>query len=833
MNRSRILKSIRTITSVLLIIASASAAEPVRSLGEEFDHPPMEVRPSGYWWWLYNNVDKASITRDLEEFRDKGLGAVLLVCSGNWSASPLPKGPQFLSDEWSGLFLHALDEARRLGLKIDMNVAPGWNMGGPWVTPETACRWFLQSEITLEGPQSFRSTLPLPEVNDGYADKPQLGVWHQLRVPMEKADYRDTSVVAFRVPEDAAAGRLKNRREDLKAKSARSDGSVFVPAEKVMANPRQPWRSSPDDVTINAGKVIDLTSRLGDDGSLEWDVPEGRWVVVRTGHRMTGAMLSVPLPGMEGLENDFLDPAGVEHFFQHTGRVLAKLAGDHAGSTLRAFCSDSFEAGYPNWTAKMPEHFRKYRGYDMTPYLPVLRGYIVGSAEVSERFLHDYRKTIADCMADEHYRRFAELSEACGMKIRAEAAGPSWSSTVCMDGLKNLGRVDFPQGEFWRKTFVVDGQNVAGKIVATASHIYGRRIAAAEALTSMGNDPEGRSIHWSAYPGILKPLLDRAFCEGINQMVFHTMTAQRPQDGKPGYEYGAGTHFNPNVTWWNQAAGPFLSYVNRCQALLQRRKFVADVLYYNGDWAPNLVGPKRIDPSLGKGYDCDVCNEEVLLTRLSVGDDGRLVLPDGMSYQLLVLPDETRMPAAVAEKIAALVKAGATVVGPKPTTDPGLLNHPDCDETVRKIADELWGDIDGKRKTELRSGKGRVIHGRTAREAPTEAGVPPDFEVEGEGFIDFIHRRNPSADWYFVVNRDAATREVSLRFRQSGRAPELWDPLTGQRRPLPDHEVEDGRTHVPMSFGPHEPAFIVFRGEATDVEGRNITVLRCIERTAR
>lgn len=811
------------VLSLIVILAAPCLAQSVASqtsLEEAFEAPPLEVRPSGYWWWLYNNVDKASITRDLEEFRDKGLGAVLMVCSSNWSGGKLPEGPEFLSEGWKELYLHALNEAKRLGLKVDINMAPGWNMGGPWVTPEKACRWYLQSETTLKGPQDFKGKLPLPGVNDGYNDKPLLGVYHQMRVPMEEADYRDTSVVAFRVPEGATAESIKNKRKDIWAKSARTDGNVFQLAEMVMGDPRQKWESDPQDVAVASKDVIDLTTKLAKDGSLDWQVPEGNWVVVRTGHRMTGAKLSVALPGMEGLENDFLDRAGVEHLFGHTGKKLAEWAGDHAGDTLRAFASDSFEAGYPNWTANMPKHFKNYRGYEMAPYLPVLRGYIVGTAEISERFLHDYRKTIADCMADEHYRRFAELSEPYGIKIRAESAGPSWSSTVSMDGLKNLGRVDFPQGEYWRKYFMDGGQNVAGKMTASAAHIYGKRTASAEAFTSMGNDPEGRSIHWSAYPEIMKPLVDIAFCEGINNTVFHTMTAQRPQDGKPGYEYGAGTHFNPNVTWWAQTTGPWLDYINRCQALLQRGLFVADVLYYNGDWAPNLVAAKRVDPRLGKGYDYDVCNEEVLLTRLSVDVKGHIVLPDGMSYRLLVLPEDTRMPAEVATKIAELVKAGATVVGPAPTTDPGLRNYPACDAVVQGVAASLWAKGE--------TGKGRVFKNGgegSLRDILIKDGVFPDFEVSGQEdvFIDFIHRRDDEADWYFICNRNNKLEPVRLNFRQNGPAPEWWDPITGVKSKLTGLKIEGGRTQVSMKLGPHESGFVVFPREATGDIAHQVT----------
>jgi hypothetical protein len=349
----------------------------------------------------------------------------------------------------------------------------------------------------------------------------------------------------------------------------------------------------------------------------------------------------------------------------------------------------------------------------------------------------------------------------------------------------------------------------------------------------MGTDPKGREIHWSAYPEILKPDVDRAFCEGINAIVFHTLTAQRPQDGMPGFEYGAGTHFNPNVTWWNQTAGPWIAYINRCQAMLQRGLFVADVLYYNGDWAPNLVPLRRIDPGLGQGYDYDVCNEEILLTRLAVGDDGRIVLPNGMSYRMLVLPEETRMPAPVAKKIAELVKAGATILGPPPSSDPGLFNYPENDQTVRAIAAELWAGIDGTTKTENRVSKGRVFHGRTPRDILTSDGIQPDFEVtggDGKSFIDFIHRRDAGADWYFLCNRSSDRKEAgNLLFRQTGRQPELWDPLTGEQRLLPEYQIKVGGTQVPLVLEPYESAFIVFRKAPVQTNGRNVASVEPVQ----
>ncbi|MEI7900881.1 MAG: glycosyl hydrolase, partial [bacterium] len=765
-------------------------------------------------------------------FKAKGMGGAYIYClaPGPYGGGPIPNGPAYLTPEWRKLYKHALREADRLGLEMGINFSSGWLMGGPWITPEKSGRWFLQSELKLTGPQRFSGILPLPDPKDGYDSPPQLQVANYIGLPLDKVDYRDTAVVAFREPERARLPAGDARRKDLPAKSNRLDADVFTHPRTVMDQTLTPWSALPDDQPIAPGDVVDLTARVGPGGKLDWDVPEGTWTVIRTGHRMTGSPVSAPVEGGAGLEVDFFSSTAVDQQWEHLGKILLADAGALVGKTLKYFGTDSFEDGYPNWTDKMLTEFKRYRGYDPKFYLPVLTGRLVGNAEVSERFLHDYRKTVADCMADNHYGHFAKLTHAQGMKILCEAAGPSWSQTMCMDGLKNLGRCDMPMGEFWRDLLLINNQNQVGKQTASAAHIYGRKTASAESFTSF-------QPHWDNGPALLKPIADRAFCEGINRLVFHTMTSQRPQDGKPGYEFGAGTHFNPNVTWWNQAAGPWLSYINRCQAILQSGLFVADVLYYNGDGAPNLVEPKHVDPSLGKGYDYDVCNAEVLLTRLSV-KAGRLVLPDGMSYRLLVLPDSKRMPVEVVRKIRDLVKAGATVVGPRPESDPGLKDYPQCDAEVKKIAAEVWGGgAERSQKSEVSSqntaeticrtyGKGRVFWGKSLREILLADGVQPDFDHPGDAFIDFIHRTAAGTEIYFLANRKDQAATVEAAFRVSGRQPELWDPMTGQQRTLPDYrKTEDGRTAVPLEFEPSGSMFVVFRtagGKVGEVHGSTV-----------
>ncbi|GAB3904242.1 glycosyl hydrolase [Mucilaginibacter boryungensis] len=789
----------------------------VNDLRKNFLTPPDDTKSSCYWWWFNGLVDKEGITRDLEEYRTKGMGEVLLVNSaGGLGGVPYPQGFKLFSEEWKELYRHAMKEAKRLSIGVGVNLCSGWCMGGPWIKPENSGRWYLQSEMTVNGPQKFSGKLPLPGNRAGYDNvfNPP-GFKEYIDLPLEKLDYRDTAIVA--IPDNVR--KINGERAAvLAAKTNHKDASNFTLATDVMGPVLYQWHNEPQDKVVAAEQVIDLTNKIDKDGQLDWEVPAGKWKIIRTGHRMTGSRLMIAQPEADGLSVDWFDHRGVELQFENWGRMLIDEAAK-VGNKPKYFCDDSFEDGFPNWTERIIPQFKKYRGYDPTPYLPVLSGYIIGSADIADRFLNDYRKTLGDCMADEHYKRFAELCHKEGLLVQNESAGPSRSATICMDGLKNLGRSDFPMSEFWlgpnhqdESTLTDDkpygtsrldkGQNKVTKMAASAAHIYGKETVSAEAFTTMR--------HWVDYPGSLKQALDRAYCEGINRIAIHTSTASRPRDGKPGYEYGAGTHFNPNVTWWEKT-NAFFDYVARCQYLLRSGRFVADVLFYNGDVAPNLVAQKHTDPSLGKGYDYDVCNEEVLLTRVST-KYGRIVLPDGMSYAMLVLPDTTRMPVKVLHKISELIKAGATVIGPKPLQDSGLKNFPHCDEEIKALTKQVWGNIDGKRIKQNHYGNGRMIFGDTIRQVLLSANIQPDFEYTGnEGdWLDFIHRSTPEAEIYFVINRHGKPCTSTCTFRVSKHVPELWDAVTAKVTRNVNYKVVNGRIAVTMQFDAFQSFFVVF-----------------------
>jgi len=927
--------------TLLLAPLAALHAQPASDLEKDFVTPPDAAKPRVYWWWLNSLVNKEGITRDLEEYRAKGIGGVLLFDAG-MPAGPMPPGPKFMSPEWLEMVKHALREADRLGIEVSVNLCSGWDAGGPWITPEFAAKHFVQSELRLTGPRKFSGKLPQPtgdaasyrdvcvqavrektgsrplppprlsassamypagsaaDGNEqtfwvsegrkpGEAPTKQKPEWlrfefiepvtvktlhliprnpfgpRQIEVQVSEDGEKFTTVKAFSLTKEASfelplpptTSRIfrvlitdsyatqntqvceiwwDDRKTDsrtslLALKTGRDSSPRWSPngsIRELVEAPLPKLELASGDTPISLGSIVDLTSKLRSDGHLDWDVPEGHWTIVRTGCTITGAKVRCANPGGEGFEMDWLNAAATDRHFKSMADVLCRMAGPLAGKSLKYFHDDSWEVGLPNWTDGFLAEFKKFRGYDARPYLPVLTGRIVASAEVSDRFLHDFRKTVADCLAENHYGRLARLARAKGLRIHCEAGGPCYPKTPPMDALKNLGRCDVPMGEFWQSShWKENGQNHAAKEIACAAHIYGRTFVAAEAFTKIGP-------HYEESFADLKPTADIALCEGINRFFLHTSTCSRPDDGKPGYEYFAGTHFNRNVTWWEQS-GAFLAYVARCQHLLQQGRFVGDVLYYNGDGAPNFVEVKHTDPSLGPGYDYDVCNAEVLLTRASA-KNGRIVLPDGMSYRLLALPERRTMPVEVLRKITALVKAGATVVGPKPLADPGLKNYPRCDAEVAKLASEVWGNCDGQTVTEHRFGKGRIVWGKTLRAILLANGVQPDFECQGsdrDTFLDFIHRTTAGAEIYFVANRKDRQEIADCTFRVCGRQPECWDPITGRTQPAVAFKQSAGRTTLPLEFAPHGSLFVVFRELiATDTSGsaaRNFPALRAAQ----
>lgn len=795
----RVLDRIRVMFRLVLCTVLGGCACRCTALERGWHDPPQQARLWAYWWWLNGNVTEAAITRDLQEMKAVGFGGAVIMDAGGADQrgnARVPAGPVFGSAGWRRLFKHALAEADRLGLELSLNIQSGWNLGGPTVQPADAVKKLTWSELVLTGPTNVELELPTPPVNDGF--------------------YRDICVVAWRIRPDLPTNRSPLRHYGVKAllKQPTFQGphawflANSAPDTAPFLLEEEPDQPGEHDARVH--DVIDLSTNLSAGGKLHWAVPDGEWQLLRFGYTLGDwRYVSTSSDAWKGYALDVLDAGALERYWQAVVAPLLDDAVGFVGKTLKYLHTDSWEIEVFNWTAALPQEFRKRRGYDITPWLPVVAGRIINSRHESQRFLEDFRRTLGDLVADNHYRVFKRLAAERGLGIHPESGGPHFTP---IDAQQCLGINDIPMAEFWARSAthrVVDEARFFVKQPASAAHTTGKRIVAAEGFTSVG--PHWQETIWDN----LKPSFDQALCEGLNRLVWHAVVCSPDEMGMPGQQYFAGTHFNPNTTWWPKSRS-FLSYINRCQFMLQQGLFVADVCYYYGDHVPNFARLKRSDPArVLPGFDYDVISAEALIERVSV-KDGRLVLPDGMSYRVLVLADHERINLAVLRKVKELVTAGATVIGPRPIGATGLQNYPDSDHEVAAIATALWADCDGKTKLTNEYGKGMVVWGITARELLLSGGVQPDFEcVEpAPAHLDYIHRRDGQTDIYFVANLDSNAVNAVCAFRVADKLPELWLPDTGQIRSCAKFDRDGNRTFVPLQLEPYGSVFVVFRERA-------------------
>lgn len=626
--------------------------------------------------------------------------------------------------------------------------------------------------------------------------------------PVELAEFEVWSTSGENVNLNHRAMRLRDSAQLLRFTSARGQLGPWAADnihDGIKQGARGSWASGEGmALFVRSSKaVMDLTSRVDAQGRLRWNAPPGKWLIIRYVCVNTGERLKVPSPNSDGLATDHFNADATRRYI---GEVIRRL-GDLKKSALKDLYLASYEVRGQVWTPSFLEEFRKRRGYDFTPYLPVLNGGRVDDEQTTERVIFDFRKTQGELLVDAYYKAAVETAHAAGLTVESEAGGPGPPiHQVPVDTLLAQGTVDSVRGEFWPDRMENSAIWVV-KETASAAHIYGKKRVHMEAFTT--------SNHWQEGPVDLKPAADRAFAEGMNHVVWHTSAHQPPMAGKPGWVYYAGTHLNLNVPWWPMAKG-FLSYLARASFLLQQGQPVSDVLYYYGDQGYNFVPPKRADPALGFGYEYDVVNADVLTRRLAASG-GKLALPEGLRYEVLVLPDREDIDLAVLRRIEVLVREGATVIGRKPLRSSGLSGYPGSDAEVRSLAAKIWGACDGLSTKQAVYGSGRVVCGLTPREVLAARGVGPDFRFEsraGGTQLDFAHRTTTEAEIYFVHNKRPRPEEVQAEFRVRGRQPELWDAATGEMRDVADFQSTPAGTKFRLKLEPEGSIFVVFRKQA-------------------
>jgi len=771
--KNRILNVNILLLALVFLVIQCNQPETGVSV-KDFVNPPTEYRPMALWPWLNGFVDTAKMVFELEEMKDKGMRGALI-----WDLGALvdpdkmiPAGPAFLGSESLNYLSLALKTSTRLGLDLGMSVASSWNSGGDWIDEADAGKELLTVSHIVEGSSVEKISIGIP----------------------------------------------KSRRGEAKVYSLIT--SIAIPY------------SENKEIDYTGNKIINLDGFTSENTTIEWNVPEGKWEILSFFMCNTGQNLVCPSPNSNGLLIDHLNKRATNNHFD---TILTRLdKNNRPNNPLKFLFIDSYEVWTAtDWTPGFIEEFKSRYQYDPVPFLPLLKGFNSKDSIVVKRFSGDYKRLVSDLMIENHYGLSTQMANEHGIKLIAEA-GHGGHPRV--DPLKAMGHADIPMGEFWNRQ-----RHWVTKEAASAAHIYGKKVVASESLTSWMN--------WQQGPTDYKQLCDVAFCEGLNQIVFHTFAHNPEIAGKPGFAYHAGEHINVNATWWEMAR-PFMDYLSRCSYLLRQGNFVGDVLLYYGDEAPNLVPPKRIDPNYTPdmpgifphwfydeskcphcgqpkpinpghlpGYDYDYVNADIITTTLKT-EDGKLTLPQGQSYKVMMIPDRKDISFDVLKSLEKLVSEGGVIIGPKPERSTSLKNYPECDTEVKTIADKIWGKCDGKTILSNQYGKGTVYWGKTLEQVLGELKISPDFEVSGidncDLHIDYIHRQTATEDIYFISNSSQSKQHFTAVFRvDANMIPEIWDAETGWVQREVEYTKTENGISMELVMEPLASRFVVFREKTT------------------
>jgi hypothetical protein len=783
------------------------AQADLSTLKRNFLNPPDTAKPGVYWYFMDGNLTAASMTSDLESMKKAGIGNLVFLEVN----VGIPRGSvDFLSEKWQTLFAHAVKEAKRLGIEITLGIGPGWTgSGGPWVKPAQSMQQLVSSTTLISSKNHKKIILPVPPpkkpfFGDG-AFTPELKKeWQEF--------YEDVAVLAYPTP--LVKDKLKDSEE--KALYYRAPYSS-APGVKpyLLSNTNGPIRK---ESIIKKNQIIDLTGKLKADGTLNWSPPSGSWTIIRFGRRNNGAITRpAPFPGL-GFESDKFDTTAVNsHLDNYIGKLLAKTGKPdpkQAGG-LKRLHMDSWEMGAQNWTLRFREEFTKRRGYDPLPFYPVYDGNIVESEEISERFLWDLRQTSQELILENHAEQVKKYAKLNGMGLSIEPYDMNPTADL------ELGAVaDVPMAEFWSKGL---GFNSSFSCIEATSigHVNGKTLIPAEAFTAQ-ND-EG----WKQHPGSMKNQGDWAFATGINRFVYHTFQNQfLPDSLRPGATMGPyGVHWDRNQTWWPMV-GSYHDYISRCQYILQQGRSVADILYLTPEGSPHVFRPP-LSAMVGdtipdrKQYNFDGCAPGMLYK--ATVSNGSIEFPGGASYRILVLPVVSTMTPALLEKIASLVREGATVVGAPPLKSPSLSNYPASDLKIQDLVKEVWGtETQPSQMNTHPYGKGKVIwDGELSKEISNlypgfnstaeilkAMDVSPDFVSDGP--LRYTHRTSGDFDIYFVSNTTDQAIRCKATFRSTTGIPQLWDALTGETKVLNEYAKNGDVTSIPLAFDAYQSFFIVF-----------------------
>lgn len=801
---------------LIFLVSFFAVVIQAQDLEKSFLSPPDAARPGVYWYFMDGNQTREGMVADLEAMHAAGLRKALFLEVN----IGVPRGPiDFMSGKWQDNFAFAVQAADRLGIEIILGTGPGWaGAGGPWIDPGRSMQHLRGDAVQVTGPTNFTGKLPVPQPSKPSHFAGLSPVLSKTR----QAWYQDVAVVAYptRKKHEPIDQLGFKSLVDVQPYSSWKHIPRFVTSQVVYA-------SIPEESVVAPQTVIDLTSRMKPDGSLDWQIPAGEWTIMRFVSRATGATTRpAPTPG-HGFEVDrFSSEAFQHHFDQFHQKLLDKIGKRNKGRGLTTLHLDSWESSSQNWTPEFRTAFKKLRGYDPLPFFPAYAGQVVGSREQTERFLWDLRRTAQDLTLEHHAGAIKKLAHRNGLSFSCEPYDMNPAGDL------DLGAgADVPMCEFWTANL----DSVYSLTEASSiAHVLGRPVVRAEAFTT----PPG--IGHKHNPADLKNQTDWAFCMGVNEFIFHTFQHQPLglEGPKPGMAMGPyGLQWNRNQTFWPMVSA-YHDYLARCGQMLRQGQSVTDILYLTPEGAPHIFLPPE-DAVTGTGilrekkdYHFDAISPLLLMAHATV-ENGRIAFENGSSYRVLVLPLIETMTPELLKTLESLVRKGATIQGLSPQKSPSLVDYPACDTRVVELAQQVWGKGPlPAEATELKCGKGSILVGGSATTPASvdklypsyastiaflqKQGVSPAFQSSGN--LRYICRQTQELDIFFVGNRDATQQCVTATFRTEGGEPEFWNPVDGSRRTLGEAKrFERGGVAIPLTFEAYESGFVVFKRKATEL----------------
>ncbi len=799
--RTFLRKAALTSGAVALRTASAKAAQGTGSLvannsqpeapsADEFRHaflsPAKKYRPIARWWWPGNLVTDAELRREIDVLDKAVFGGAEIQAfvkgfnRADFTDAQWQQMNSYASESFFSHVAAAVEEARNRSMFIDYTFGSGWPFGGgEAITPELASVELRSTHVSVSGPAKFRGQLQVPSVTDGD--------------PLHGADRLNGLPQGW--PE-----RLKKRTRVVAVVAVRGEDAEW----------RFHARGGPGQTVVKPGELehgssIDLTSRLSADGMLDWDIPPGTWQLfvfasVPTVQRVNGAGDVGPQ-----LVMDHLSSAAFAAHAKRVGDNAIPYIGQYFGNGLRAVFCDSLEvAANLFWSDDFLAEFRGRRGYDLLPYLPILKlqtnvepfgEYIdipdFDMAGIGDQVRRDYRQTVSDLMIERFYGQFNRWAHEYMLLSRTQAHGAP------ADVLRIYGEADIPETEM---LYDAGGYDFL-KMAASAANVYGRAIVGSESFVWPG-------AAYETTPEKVKVAADEALTAGVNAIVYHGFAYLVPGLPPPGWHPFSGINNTGNYSSQFNELNPFWphfaqlnNYITRVQYISQVGKNVAGVALYRNDLihgADDLPPLPRLNQALlDAGYNYDHINADSL-ANCSV-HDRMLVTAGGARYRALVFPAVQSLDVAMARQLEKFAAAGLPIVftGTLPFESEGLSENGDRNRSVAEA-------ISAVRKF---SNVHCAADANAALQMLFQA-TNPDVKFYGKP-LSFIHKKIAEVDVYFLRNESDTIALLDAEFEAQG-APEVWDPWTGKAVLAPVFTRSDDWARVKLNLPPLGSALIVF-----------------------